>query len=100
MYFPSLTSLGNLCYSITRWSGKRADALWMPTDVVDRFAEHLKAVRNRKKMTQVTLAEKAGIETTYLSDLENGKKEPCLRVLDMLATSLGMTLSELFKGLK
>jgi transcriptional regulator with XRE-family HTH domain len=72
----------------------------MPTDIVDRFAEHLKAVRNSKKMTQVTLAEKTGIQTTYLSDLENGKKEPCLRVLDMLATSLGMTLSELFKGLK
>ncbi len=73
--------------------------LHMPTDIVDRFAERLKAVRSDKSMTQVTLAEKAGIETTYLSDLENAKKEPCLRVLDMLATGLGVSLSELFKGL-
>jgi transcriptional regulator with XRE-family HTH domain len=69
----------------------------MPTDVVERFAERLKAVRKDKNMTQITLAEKAGIETTYLSDLENAKKEPCLRVLDMLATGLGVSLSEMFK---
>jgi len=71
----------------------------MPTDICERFAERLKHVRNKKGMTQVDLAEKAGIQTTYLSDLENAKKEPCLRVIDMLATSLGVTLSELFKTL-
>jgi transcriptional regulator with XRE-family HTH domain len=71
----------------------------MPTDIVARFAERLKAVRNVKKITQVTLSEKAGIETTYLSDLENAKKEPCLRVINMLATGLGVSMSELFKNI-
>jgi transcriptional regulator with XRE-family HTH domain len=71
----------------------------MPTDIVERFAERLKAVRNVKKITQVTLSEKAGIETTYLSDLENAKKEPCLRVINMLATGLGVSMSELFKNI-
>ena len=71
----------------------------MPTDIVERFAERLRNVREEKNITQVTLSEKAGIETTYLSDLENAEKEPCLRVLDMLATGLGVTMSELFKGL-
>jgi len=70
----------------------------MPRDIVDRFAEHLKEVRNEKGMTQVDLAEKAGIQSTYLSDLENGKKEPCLRVLEMLATSMGISVSELLRG--
>jgi len=54
-------------------------------------------------MTAITairldLAEKAGIQSTYLSDLENGKKEPCLRVLEMLATSMGISVSELLRG--
>jgi len=71
----------------------------MPTDIVERFAERLKAVRNAKKITQVTLSEKAGIETTYLSDLENAKKEPCLRVIEMLATGLGVSMSELLKNI-
>jgi transcriptional regulator with XRE-family HTH domain len=71
----------------------------MPTDIVERFAERLRTVRKDKNITQVTLSEKAGIETTYLSDLENAKKEPCLRVLDMLATGLGVTMSDLFKNI-
>ena len=71
----------------------------MPTDIVERFAERLRNVRKEKNITQVTLSEKAGIETTYLSDLENAKKEPCLRVLDMLATGLGVTMSDLFRNI-
>jgi transcriptional regulator with XRE-family HTH domain len=69
----------------------------MPTDIVERFAERLRNVRKAKNLTQITLAEKAGIETTYLSDLENAKKEPCLRVIDLLATGLGVSMSELLK---
>ena len=69
----------------------------MPTDIVERFAERLKKVRKEKNVTQIVLSEKAGIETTYLSDLENAKKEPCLRVIDMLATGLGVSMSDLFK---
>jgi len=71
----------------------------MPKDIVVRFAERLKQTRNAKKITQVALSEKIGIQTTYLSDLENAKKEPCLRVLDMLATGLGVTMSDLFKNI-
>jgi transcriptional regulator with XRE-family HTH domain len=71
----------------------------MQTDIVERFAERLRNVRKEKNITQITLSEKAGIETTYLSDLENAKKEPCLRVIDMLATGLGVTMSDLFKNI-
>jgi len=71
----------------------------MPTDIVERFAERLKEMRTRKNLTQVALSEKIGIQTTYLSDLENAKKEPCLRVIDMLATGLGVTVSALFKDI-
>ncbi len=71
----------------------------MPTDIVERFAERLKEMRTGKNLTQVALSEKIGIQTTYLSDLENAKKEPCLRVIDMLATGLGVTVSALFKDI-
>lgn len=71
----------------------------MPKDICERFAERLKQARSEKKMSQVALAEKAGIQSTYLSDIETAKKEPCLRVLDLLASALGMSMSELFKSL-
>jgi len=67
-------------------------------DVLIRFAVRLKQLRNEKNMSQVALAEKIGIQSTYLSDLENGKKEACLRVIDLLATGLGVSLSTLFES--
>ena len=51
----------------------------MSRDIVERFAERIKQLRNAKGMSQVTLAEKVGIQSTYLSDVENAKKEPSSR---------------------
>jgi transcriptional regulator with XRE-family HTH domain len=35
---------------------------------------------------------------SYLSELENGRKEPCLRKMKEIAQGLGITLSELLRG--
>ena len=71
----------------------------MSTDIVDRFGERIKTLRLAKGATQIALAEKVGIEQSYLSLLENGKQEPCLRVIEMLATGLETSLSKMFKDL-
>lgn len=70
----------------------------MSRDICKRFGRRLAQVRKQKKMSQVQLAEKVGIESGYLSVLENGRKEACLRVIDALATGLGVSLSSLFRG--
>lgn len=69
----------------------------MSTDIVERFGERIKTLRLAKGATQIALAERVGIEQSYLSLLENGKQEPCLRVIEMLATGLEISLSKLFK---
>jgi transcriptional regulator with XRE-family HTH domain len=71
----------------------------MSTDIVERFGERIKTLRLAKGATQIALAERVGIEQSYLSLLENGKQEPCLRVIEMLATGLETPLSKLFKDL-
>ncbi len=71
----------------------------MSTDIVERFGERIKTLRLAKGATQIALAEKVGIEQSYLSLLENGKQEPCLRVIEMLATGLETSLSKMFKDL-
>ncbi len=45
----------------------------------------LKAYRLSKKFRLVTLAKLAGISVGYLSEVENGKKTPSLRVLKNIA---------------
>lgn len=44
------------------------------------------------------LAVHTGLSRTFISDVENGLKEPCLRSLETLADGFDITLSELFRG--
>jgi transcriptional regulator with XRE-family HTH domain len=41
------------------------------------------------------MAEHVGMDRSFISDLENGKKEICLRNLELLATTFGLTISQL-----
>ncbi len=68
----------------------------MSLDIRKRFGIRLRQLREQKGMTQIALAEKAGIEQQHLSNLELGKKEAKLKVIEMLATGLGVSLRQLF----
>ena len=68
----------------------------MSTDICKRFGARLRELRLEKKMRQIDLAERVGIQEAYLSTLESGKKEPCLEVINMLADGLGVSLRRLF----
>jgi transcriptional regulator with XRE-family HTH domain len=71
----------------------------MSKDIVTRFGARVKQVRTEKEITQMELCYRTGIEQKTLSALENGRMEPCLKNIDILATGLGVTLAQLFKGL-
>ena len=45
------------------------------------------------------MAEHVGMDRSFISDLENGRKEVCMRNLDLLATAFGMTISKLMSRL-
>ena len=51
-------------------------------------------------MSSLTLALEANINKNYLSDLENGKRNPSLKVLRKIAIALDIDLSELFVGIR
>lgn len=52
------------------------------------FNENLRTLRLARGLTQPALAEKAGIEQSYLSKLENGRSKPSEDVLARLAQAL------------
>jgi transcriptional regulator with XRE-family HTH domain len=68
------------------------------TDICVRLGKRLRRLRKRREWTQVYMAEHVGMDRSFISDLENGKKEICLRNLDVLATTFGMTVSKLLSG--
>lgn len=71
----------------------------MSTDVCVRFGKRLRQLRKKKGFNQLEFSEKCGIENSHLSRLETGKREPGLYMLDLLAKGLGISISELTKGI-
>lgn len=60
-----------------------------------RFGNRLRFLRHQKGMTQLEVANKFGIDRTFLSDLERGCKSVSLPFLEVFALGFGISLSEL-----
>jgi transcriptional regulator with XRE-family HTH domain len=69
------------------------------TDICVRLGERVRALRRQRGWTQIYLAVHTGLGRIYISDIERGAKEPCLRTLETLADGFEMPLSELFENL-
>lgn len=56
-------------------------------------------LRKQRGLSQEDLALECEINRNYLSDLERGRRNPSLLILDKIANGLNITLEELFKGI-
>lgn len=69
------------------------------TDPILRaFGCRLKQNRELKGLTQESLAEKAGLDRTYLSDIERGTRNPGIRNVITIIGALGIPPSDFFGG--
>lgn len=64
---------------------------------VERFAAHLRELREARGLSQTRLAELAGLNRNYVGDIERGKRNPCLDNILKLAEALNIAPSELFR---
>ena len=64
-----------------------------------QFGMRLKYLRQKKGWSQEDLALESHVNKNYISDLENGRGNPTLEIMERLSIALGITLSELTKGL-
>jgi transcriptional regulator with XRE-family HTH domain len=71
----------------------------MSKDICERFGERVREIRSQKKITQLALCHKINMEQKTLSAVENGRMEPCLRNIELLAKGLGVSLAKLFNDL-
>ncbi len=65
-----------------------------------KFGERLKELRDKNKVTQEQIAEKVGVDRSYMGFLERGEKNPTLEKLTLIAKAFNITLSELLKTIK
>ncbi len=66
-----------------------------PVTLAAKFAAKLKAERLKRKLSQETLAQKAGLSVSYISMLEREQRTPPLDTLEALAKALGVTPASL-----
>ena len=62
------------------------------------FGRQLRSLRETKALTQVTLAEMANMDRTYISDIERGIRNPGIKNVARLARALGITSADLMEG--
>ena len=68
-------------------------------DVGRRFGLRLRELRRARKLTQLELAVDLGINRSYISDVECGKKGISLATLEIIALGMHIKLSDLFRDL-
>ncbi len=66
-------------------------------DSSKKLGENLKKIRINKNITQTELAEKLGVDKSFVSNLENGKNNPTLSTISNIAQALEVSVNELLK---
>jgi transcriptional regulator with XRE-family HTH domain len=64
------------------------------------FGSNLRSERERKKLTQEKLAEKADLDPSYISGIERGIRNPSILSVVRIASALGTSVSNLSRGIE
>jgi len=68
-------------------------------NITVRFGMRLRKLRKAKGWTQVQMADALGIDRSYISDMEGGKKNVCLPTIEVLAQGFGISMAKLISRL-
>lgn len=66
--------------------------------VLAALGQNVRQRREARELTQEKLAEKAGLDPTYISGIERGLWNPGIRNVARLAKALGLTTARLCEG--
>lgn len=64
-----------------------------------KFGERIRELRRATGLSQEAFADHCGLDRTYISGIERGKRNVSLENLKVLAEALDVTLSRLLEGL-
>lgn len=83
----------------TATATRKAPEFYLPKDVSSRFGVRLRELRRERNMTQLRMAVEFGIDRTFISDVERGRKSISLPMLEVMALGFNMSLSELLRDI-
>ncbi len=68
-------------------------------DIKSKVGRRIKEIRKIKDMSQKDLAYTSDIDRSYIASVESGRRNISIVNLEKIAVALGVSLSELFKGI-
>ncbi|MDD3771557.1 MAG: helix-turn-helix domain-containing protein [Weeksellaceae bacterium] len=68
-------------------------------DIKSKVGKRIKEIREKVEMSQKDLAYSADLDRSYIASVESGQRNISIVNLEKIANSLGVSLSELFKGI-
>jgi transcriptional regulator with XRE-family HTH domain len=68
-------------------------------DILARFGRRVRELRQAKGLSQEGFAAECNLDRTYVGGIERGERNLALRNIEVIASTLGISLSELMKGL-
>lgn len=68
-------------------------------DILVRFGQRVRALRQEQGYSQEGFAAECGLDRTYMGGIERGERNLALRNIELIAQTLGISLSELMRGL-
>ena len=67
--------------------------------LLGQLGMRISCLRKKKGLAQLDLSLSCGVSNNYLSDLENGRRNPSILLLQRIASGLGASLETLFQGI-
>lgn len=69
----------------------------MKLDVLARFGQRVREKRTALGLSQEAFADQCRLDRTYISGIERGKRNVSLRNIEVIARTIGISISELMK---
>ncbi|WP_422062253.1 helix-turn-helix domain-containing protein [Sphingopyxis sp.] len=67
-------------------------------DIRVRLGRNVRSLREERGWSQEDYADRADIHRTYVSDIERGRRNPTITVVEKLALPFGVTSGQLLDG--
>jgi len=68
-------------------------------DIRVRFGNRLRQLRHRQGWTQEELADVLGLDRSYIAEIELGKRNVCLKNIEVIAKGFKVSMGQLFSRL-
>jgi transcriptional regulator with XRE-family HTH domain len=65
-------------------------------DIKSKIGRRIKELRKKEAITQEALAYNAEVDRTYVTDVENGRRNVSVEILERLVKALNVSFAEFF----